>query len=47
MSFGLFHLGKLWHSARITYEQLPDEWKAWLDPTPLERFRRSEELFAQ
>ena len=47
MSFGLFHLGKLWHSARMTCEQLPDEWKAWLDPTPLERFRRSEELFAQ
>jgi len=31
----------------MTYEQLPDEWKEWLDLTPLERFRRSEELFAQ
>ena len=33
--------------AGVTYEQLPDEWKEWLDLTPLERFRRSEELFAQ
>ena len=31
----------------MTYEQLPDEWKEWLDLTPLERFRRSEEIFAQ
>jgi hypothetical protein len=31
----------------VTYEQLPDEWKEWLDLTPLERFQRSEELFAQ
>lgn len=31
----------------MTYEQLPDEWKEWVDLTPLERFRRSEELFAQ
>lgn len=31
----------------MIYEQLPDEWKEWVDLTPLERFRRSEELFAQ
>jgi hypothetical protein len=31
----------------MTYEQLPGEWKEWLDLTPLARFRRSEELFAQ
>ena len=26
----------------MTYEQMPDEWKEWVDLTPLERFRRSE-----
>ena len=31
----------------MTYEQLPDEWKEWLDLTPLERFAESEKLFAQ
>ena len=31
----------------MTYEQLPDEWKEWVDLTPLDRFRRSEEIFAQ
>ncbi len=31
----------------MTYEQLPDEWKEWLDLSPLEGFRRSEEMFAQ
>ena len=31
----------------MMYEQLPDEWKEWIDLTPQERFRRSEELFAQ
>ena len=31
----------------MTYEQLPDEWKEWLDLTPLERFRESEKIFAQ
>ena len=30
----------------MRYEDLPDEWKEWLDFTPLERFRRGEELFA-
>ena len=34
-------------SGAMTYEQLPDEWKEWIALTPLERFRRSEELFAQ
>ena len=31
----------------MTYEQLPDEWKEWLELTPIERFRQSEKLFAQ
>ncbi len=31
----------------MMYEDLPDEWKEWLDLTPLERFRQSEILFAQ
>ena len=31
----------------MTYEQLPDEWKDWLDLSPIERFRQSELLFAQ
>ena len=31
----------------MTYEQLPDEWKEWLDLTPIERFRESEKIFAQ
>ena len=31
----------------MTYEELPDEWKEWIELTPLQRFRRSEELFAQ
>ena len=31
----------------MTYEQLPDEWKEWIDLTPIERFRQSEILFAQ
>ncbi|MFN0080658.1 MAG: hypothetical protein ACKVY0_29670 [Prosthecobacter sp.] len=31
----------------MTYEQLPDEWKEWLDLSPLERFRQSEQIFAQ
>jgi hypothetical protein len=30
----------------MTYEQLPDEWKDWLDLTPLQRFRESEKIFA-
>jgi hypothetical protein len=31
----------------MTYEQMPDEWKEWLELTPIERFRESEKLFAQ
>lgn len=31
----------------MTYEQLPDEWQEWVSLTPMERFRRSEEIFAQ
>ena len=31
----------------MTFEQLPDEWKEWLELTPIERFRQSEKLFAQ
>ena len=31
----------------MTGEELPDEWEEWLDLTPVERFRLSEELFAQ
>ena len=30
----------------MTYEEMPDEWKEWLDLTPIERFRQSEILFA-
>jgi hypothetical protein len=29
------------------YDQLSDEWKEWLDLTPIERFRESEKIFAQ
>ena len=31
----------------MTYDELPDEWKEWIDLTPTERFRQSEKLFAQ
>lgn len=31
----------------MTYEKLPDEWKEWVDLTPLERFRRSQKIFTQ
>ena len=30
----------------MMYEQMPEEWQQWLDLTPLERFRRSEVIFA-
>ena len=26
---------------------MPEEWQEWINLTPLERFRRSEEMFAQ
>jgi len=31
----------------MTFEDLPDEWKEWLELTPIERFRQSEKIFAQ
>jgi len=31
----------------MLYEEMSEEWQEWLDLTPLERFRRSEEIFAQ
>jgi hypothetical protein len=31
----------------MTYDQLPDEWKEWIDLRPIERFRQSESLFAE
>ena len=34
-------------AADMTYEQLSDEWKEWLDLTPLQRFAESEKIFAQ
>jgi hypothetical protein len=30
----------------MTYEQLPDEWKDWLDLAPIQRFHESETFFA-
>ena len=31
----------------MTYEEMPKEWQEWLKLTPLERFRQSEQIFAQ
>ena len=31
----------------MTYDQLPDEWKEWVNLTPLERFVRSEQLLVE
>jgi hypothetical protein len=31
----------------MIFEELPDEWKEWLELTPIERFRQSEKIFAQ
>ena len=31
----------------MMFEDMPDEWKEWIDLTPMERFRQSEKLFAQ
>ncbi len=31
----------------MVFEDMPDEWKEWIDLTPMERFRQSEKLFAQ
>ena len=33
-------------SARMTFEQMPEEWQEWITLTPLERFRQSEQIFA-
>ena len=30
----------------MTFDQLPDEWKEWLDLTPIQRFHESEKIFA-
>ena len=31
----------------VFYDDLSDEWKEWIDLTPIERFRESEKFFAQ
>jgi hypothetical protein len=31
----------------MLFEDMSDEWKEWLDLTPIERFRESEKIFAQ
>lgn len=31
----------------MLFEDLSDEWKEWLDLTPIEPFRESEKIFAQ
>ena len=31
----------------MTFEEMPDEWKEWIELSPIERFRQSEKLFAQ
>jgi hypothetical protein len=31
----------------MLFDDLPDEWKEWISLTPLERFRRSEQKFAE
>jgi len=31
----------------MMFEDMPDEWKEWIELTPLERFQQSEKLFAQ
>ena len=31
----------------MTFDQLPDEWKEWLDLQPLERFARSERMLVE
>src|SRR4051812_15493045 len=33
--------------AQMMYEQMSDEWKEWIDLSPIERFRQSERIFAQ
>jgi len=38
-----------WISFRsgMMFEAMPEEWQEWLALTPLERFRQSEQIFAQ
>ena len=31
----------------MMFEDMPDEWKEWIELSPMERFRQSEKLFAQ
>ena len=31
----------------MLFEDMSDEWKEWLELTPIERFRESEKIFAQ
>jgi hypothetical protein len=31
----------------MLFDDLPDEWKEWISLAPLERMRRSEQIFAQ
>ena len=30
----------------MTYEQMPEEWQEWIALTPMERFKQSEQIFA-
>jgi len=32
---------------RMIFEEMSDEWKEWIELTPIERFRQSEKIFAQ
>ena len=46
--FSLFELRLVFiYLSLVTLDELPDEWKEWINLTPIERFRRSEILFAQ
>ena len=31
----------------MTFDQLPDEWKEWLELQPMERFARSERMLVE
>lgn len=32
--------------AQMSYEQMPQEWQEWIDLSPMERFKQSEQIFA-
>lgn len=32
--------------AQTSYEQMPEEWQEWIDLSPMERFKQSEQIFA-